>query len=447
MQTHDLTTGGVTKTLVRFTMPFLLASLLQTLYGIVDLIVVGNFTGAAEIAAVSVGSLIMGTLNMFIIGLTAGGTVLIGQLLGAGRKKDMDGTIATMFTLYAAITVALIVILMLCARPILVLMRTPGESFDATLGYVRICIAGMIFTAGYNSIAAVLRGMGDSKHPLLFVFVACIANIIGDIILVGPLGMGAEGAAIATSAAQAVSMAAGIIYLKRHNFSFDFKPRSFRITRDKVAPLLRLGIPISLQEVLVMSSFILLQAIINDMGYIAVAAAGVADKVFMIAVIPATAFSQSIAAMVAQNVGADKPGRVRQSLKAGLIISFAIGVALFAFAQLLPQVFVRAFTSDEAVINNACSYLRSYSYDYLLCSLVFCMNGFINGCGRTRFTLINNIVSTFVVRVPLVFAVVLLVPGATLFHIGIALPVASLVQGIGATGFIMSGKWRDSKVI
>lgn len=438
MQTRDLTTGGVTKTLLKFTVPFFLANLLQTLYGIVDLIIVGQFASPAEIAAVSVGSLVMATVNLFIMGLTAGGTVLVGLNLGAGRDRDVKESIASMFGLYTIVGVLLVALLLPLSPPLLRVMKTPADSFSSTLVYVRVCVGGVIFTTGYNAIAAALRGLGDSKNPLLFVAVACVVNIIGDIALVGGLELGAFGAALATVAAQGLSMLFGIVYLKRREFSF-----KLMLVKEKVKALLRLGIPISLQDVLVMFSFLVMQMVINDMGSVAViAAAGICDKIFNVANISSTSFASSISAMVAQNIGAEKPERVRQSLKTGLLVSFAVGAVLFALAQLAPEMMIRVFNRDAEVIREGSSYLKSYSYEYLACSLVFCMNGFINGCGHTRFTLINNIVSAFVIRLPLIFLFARLIPGFSLFHIGIALPLASLVQGIGTSVFIATGRWK-----
>ncbi|HHU23371.1 MAG TPA: MATE family efflux transporter [Clostridiales bacterium] len=429
--------------MINFSLPFLLANLLQTLYGIVDMLVVGRFSDAAAMAAVSIGSLLMATINLAIIGLTTGGTVLIGQYWGAKRQDDARDTVSTMFTLYWIISLGIMALMLLLIGPILRLMNTPRESFLGALHYTQICLAGLIFTTGYNALACMLRGMGDSKNPLLFVAIACLCNIIGDIILVAGFGMGAEGAAIATTVSQGISMVLGIIYLKRKQFFFDFKPRSFTLKKDKSIELLEVGIPIALQEGLVMLSFIFLEAIINKMGYIATAAAGVADRAFMVAVIPSTAFSAAIASMVAQNIGAGLIERVRKCLRIGLVISFSIGVLMFIIVALVPGAVISLFTPDRDVIATAVEYLRSYKYEFLLCSLVFCMGGFINGTGHTKFTLYNNIISTFAVRVPLVY-IFSRIAGATLFHIGIALPAASAVQLVAAVLYIRFGRWSSS---
>jgi putative MATE family efflux protein len=443
MRTQDLTTGHVTKTLINFSLPFLLANLLQTLYGIVDMLVVGQFSDAAALAAVSIGSLLMGTVNLAVIGLAAGGTVLIGQYWGAKLREEARDTVSTMFTLYWLISLGITGAMLLLAEPILRLMSTPQESYLGALHYTQICLAGLVFTTGYNALSAVLRGMGDSKNPLLFVLIACICNIIGDVVLVAGFNMGAEGAAIATTASQGVSMILGIVYLKKKDFFFDFKPRSFTLKKNQSIALLKVGVPIALQEGLVMLSFVFLEAIINKMGYIATAAAGVADRVFMVAVIPSTAFCSAISSMVAQNIGAGLTDRARKCLRIGLVISFAIGALIFIAMALVPGAAISIFTPDGDVIETAVEYLRSYKYEFLLCSLVFCLNGFINGTGHTRFTLYNNIASTFAVRVPLVY-VFSRIAGATLFHIGIALPLASAVQLLAAALYVRFGRWNTS---
>ncbi len=441
MTPHSLTTGPVTRTLLKFALPYLLANLLQTFYGLVDLLVVGQFSDAANIAAVSLGSMITSTVNSLVIGLTTGGTVLVGQLLGAKRDRDMEETVSTMFTFFPLVSLVLTAVMCLLAAPLLRLMNTPVEAYDGAYAYVQICFVGLFFTAGYNTLSAALRGMGDSMKPLLFVAIACVCNIVGDIILVGPLHMGAAGAAIATTASQGISTLLGVIYLKRKKFLFDFRARSFRIHWDKVRQLLRLGIPISLQEFLSMCSFLILEAIINGMGYIATAAAGVCDKVFMVAVIPSSAFSAAIAAMVAQNAGAGAFDRVRACLRTGLIFSFLIGVALFAWMALAPESAIRLFTGDTDVIAAACNYLTSYKFEYPLCSLVFCINGFINGTGHTRFTLAENLVSTFIVRLPLFFLFSLSAT-ATLGSIGVAMPLASASQLIMVLIYLKTGLWK-----
>jgi len=445
LNSKDLTQGNLAKTLLNFTFPVMLAHLFQVLYGLVDTFMVGRFADSAALASVMVGSLVMATANFMIIGLTAGGTVLIGQYLGAKMNRDADETIATMFTLNSILAVGLTIVFLLVASPILKLINTPPEAYDGALSYLRICFIGTFFTFGYNGLSSALRGMGDSKNPLLFVGIACACNIIGDFILVGPLRMGAGGAAIATTASQAISMIIGVIYLKKRRLLFDFRLKSFKIVPEKVKMLLKIGIPMGLQEALVLVSFMFIASIINRMGYVATAGGGILDKLFMVAVIPANAFSSALAAMVAQNIGADKPERAKKCLLIGMGFGISVSLVIFAVMKIIPGPIVRIFSQDADVIDAACDYIMSYAYDFLLCGIVFPMLGFINGCGRTRLTMGINIVSAFVVRVPLCYLLVWLL-GERLFYLGIGFAVASITQILMATIFILMGNWKKSVI-
>jgi len=446
MKSHDLTKGGLAKTLLTFTLPFMLANLLQALYGLADTFVIGRFADSAALAAVTLGSTIMAMINVLITGFTLGGTVLIGQYLGAKREKDAKETISTMFTLYSILAVGLTVVMLFLAAPILRLINTPAEAFDGALAYLRICFAGIFFTFGYNGLSAALRGMGDSKSPLLFIAIACTVNIVGDVILVGAFGMGPAGAAIATASSQAISMFIGIAYLRKRNFTFDFHLKSFRIIPEKARHILKLGVPMGLQESLVLLSFVIIAAIINNIGYIAVAAAGILDKIFMVAVIPASAFSGSIAAMVAQNIGAGQTERARKCLMIGACFGFVVSAVFFAIMKLFPDAMIRTFTRDSRVVAAACEYLVFYAYDFLLCGLVFPMIGFLNGCGRSRLTMNINIISTFLIRVPVCYLANYLAGGHSLYHLGIGLPIATLIQILMALFFILRGNMGGSAI-
>lgn len=443
----DLTQGRVAPTLLRFALPFLAASALQTLYGIVDLLVVGRFADASAMSAVSISALLTGGITSLVIGLTTGGTVLIGQYLGSGAREDAEKTASTMFTLYAGISVCIAAILFVLARPILTAMNTPEEAFSQALGYVRICACGLVFTVGYNSIAAVLRGGGDSRHPLWFVIVACIFNVIGDLVLVGGFSLGAYGAALATVMGQALSFVAGIIFMRRKGELFDFRLSSFKIHSGKPSRLLRLGIPIALQDSLTMLSFLILESVINNIGVNASAAAGVCDKFFMIGVIPSSAFAQAISAMVAQNMGANKPERVSACLKIGASFSFTVALAMFAWLKINPASAIRIFTSDAGVIEAACVYLHFYAYEYLACSISFPVNGLINGSGHTRFTLINNLSAAFIVRVPLILLFYNLTGDSALYYLSLASTIATSIQLTIALMYFFSGKWKKNNLL
>ena len=438
---NDLTQGSVFRKLWMFTLPFIGANLLQTLYGMVDLYIVGRFATTADVSAVSVSGTVIATFLMFLIGLSVGATIITGQKYGAGEQKTLPSVCATAFTLALIFGGALMVIVGALTVPVLNWINTPEEAMDGAVSYMLICSVGYVFQAVYNMLSGILRGMGDSRSPLLFVGVSSVFNIIGDIILIGIFGMGAAGAAIATVLAQLLCMIYGIIHVKKRDFPFDFHLRSLRLIKEDARALLKMGIPVALQEVLVMFSFIIIEGIINNFGLNASAAAGILDKVFLFATIPTYAFNSAISAMVAQNIGAKEHDRAVKCLWYGSLLSELFAFVFFLLAWLIPDSITGIFTSDSGVIAEGVNYFAGYKFEYLLCSAAFCVNGFINGTGHTRLTLINNVVSTYAVRLPacIIAGSVL---NAGLSGIGYALPVASLVQVIVGYIFFFSKKWR-----
>ena len=431
MSQLSLTEGNVRRALSRFAIPFLGASLLQFLYGAVDLIVVGQFADQAGIAAVSTGSQVMQAVTNFIIGLSTGGTVLVGQYLGARRGEDVNRAIGTLFSLFALIAVVLAAAFALSTNAIVALMQVPAAAVGPARQYLFICACGLVFITGYNMVSGVLRGLGDSKRPMYFVLVACIINIVGDLLLVGVFGLGAAGAALATVAAQGVSLALALAVLRRRDFPFDFKRRSFRIQGDKAARILRLGLPVAVQ-------------IVNHMDVLAQSAAvGLVERITGFIMLFPIAFQSAISAMTAQNMGAGRPDRARQGLKYGILFCLAADIAMFVLVQLVPGLAMRLFTPDAEVIYHGVLYLRTYSIDCILVTFVFTLNGFYSGCGRTGFTLFNSLASTFLVRVPAVFFISLL-PGVTLLHIGVAAPAASAIQVLLQLLYFRTGRWNHS---
>ena len=436
---NDLTKGNVTKTLLRFTVPFLVANVLHTLYGIVDMYIVGQFADATQLSAVAISSGVMMLLNGLLMGFGTGGTVAVGQMFGSHREKDVKETVSTIFCLFPIMAIVLMALGLLLRPQILSLLNAPAESYAGADAYLWICLIGLIFTGFFCAIAAVLRGMGDSKGPTIFIAISCLCNIVGDAFCVGVLKMGAAGAALATTVSQGISVGTGYIYLRRHNFPFDFRPRSFRMYKSKVGMLFRVGIPTSLQETMTSISFLVLEAIINSMGYIASAAAGVSDRVFNVSIMPAVAFAAAISAMVAQNTGAGEFQRGRKCLRVGTLMGFGVAAVIFAAMALFPAQLIGCFSKDEAVIRTGVEYMTFYKFDCLLCSMAFCVNGYINGTGHTRYTMIVNLIASFAVRLPLIWFISRM-PGAGLYHIGLGLPSASIVQLLIGLAFVFFAK-------
>ncbi|PWL62274.1 MAG: MATE family efflux transporter [Oscillospiraceae bacterium] len=441
----NLTEGSIGRRLITFAIPYLIANFVQALYGAVDMAVVGWFANSAGISAVSVGSQVMQIVTSMVSGLTMGGTILIAQYFGAKLEKDTKETISTMLTMFAAAGVGFTAVMFLCAPWVLSLLQTPPEAFEQALSYVRIASCGILFIFGYNAISAMLRGLGDSKSPLLFISIACLTNIALDLLMVGGMGMGPAGAALATILSQAVSMCLAILYLTRRDFIFDFKLQSFRMYKDKALKLLKIGLPVSLQESMVSVSFLFIAAIVNSLGVITSAAVGIAGKFTNFAMLPATAFSGAISALTAQNMGAGQPDRAKKSLLIAISMALGCGFFFFLWVQLAPQSVLHIFKADPQVTAAGIAYMRTFSIDYLLVAFVFCMNGFFNGCGRTVFSMANGLFSTLMVRVPLAYFLSRYIPGS-LSGIGLAAPLASSTSLIFGLIYLKMGRWKQFQV-
>lgn len=446
---QSLLHGKVGSALLRFALPFLAASLLQQLYGTVDMIAVGRLSAnaASSLSAVSTGSQLTYAVTSLVIGLATGSTVLIGQYVGANRQKDIGRTIGTMFPLFAIFAVAITVVMAALTRPLVALLQVPAEAVTESEQYLFICAIGMIFVTGYNMVSGILRGLGDSKTPMILVVVACIINIIGDIILVGPLQMGAAGAAIATVAAQGLSFLFSLVILRRRkDFPFEFKRSSFRLHREQSRQLLKLGLPVAFQDFSIGISFLIITAFINRIGLNESASVGVVGRVSCIAMLVSTAFMSAIAAMTAQNIGAGQPKRARSAMLWGMGLSFAISAVLVLLIQIFPVPVLAFFTEEAAVIETGIPYLRSNILDAVLVAFVFCMNGFFSGCGHTTFSMVNNLISTYGVRV-LGTLLVSILPGTSMFLIGLPAPAASLVQVIIQLFYLRFGSWQKNTVL
>ena len=323
MKEYHLTEGNILKTLLRFAVPFLAAALLQSLYGAADLFVVGTYCSAESVAAVSTGTQVTQIITSLITGLTLGSTILIGQYTGSRETETVKRIIGTTFVVFGITAAVLTVVLLAFEQPLLVLLQTPEESFVLTMRYVAICLWGNIFVCGYNAVSAVLRGYGDSVRPMVFIGISCLINIGLDIWFVRDLGLDSSGTALATILSQAVSMGIAVGYLKKKKFIFDFKWSSFRLDSDIVKKLLRIGIPISFQELMVRISFLYLMTVMNRCGVYAAAVVGIGSKYDVFAMLSATSMANALSALTAHNLGAGKPERAEQSLWYGLGIALS----------------------------------------------------------------------------------------------------------------------------
>lgn len=427
MKELDLTQGSVPKVLLRFAMPFLIANVLQALYGGADLFVVGQYDDAASVAGVAIGSQVMQTITGIILGLTTGTTILIAMGTGAKDDRKVAATIGTSVYFFTVTGIILTLVMVLFHRPIAALMHTPEEAMADTLHYILICSAGIPFIMGYNVVCGILRGLGDSKSPLYFVGLACIINIGADFLLVGGFGMRAAGAAIATVLSQGISFLTALWFLHRRGFHFEFTRRDIRFHKDLSRRIVTLGAPIALQDALINVSFLIITVIVNQMGVIASASLGVVEKIIIFAMLPPTAMAAAVATMTAQNYGAGLIQRMSRCLYSGIGISLVFGVSVCVYSQFLPETLTGIFTNDPAVIEMAAGYLRGYSIDCVMVSFVFCINSYFSGQGNSWFPMIHSMIATFLFRIPLSYLCGQLDP-TDLVLMGYAPPLSTLVS-------------------
>ncbi|MDO4294163.1 MAG: MATE family efflux transporter [Eubacteriales bacterium] len=426
-KTYGLTEGNILGTLVRFAVPVFFALLLQALYGGVDLLVVGQFGETADVSGVSTGSMLLATVTTIVTGLSMGITILVGERIGRGEPEKAGEAIGGGICLFAVCGLVLTAVLVLAANGLAGAMHAPQEAFAQTAGYIRICGAGALFIVAYNVLGAVFRGLGDSRTPLLTVAIACVVNIVGDLVLVAGFHMGAAGAALATVAAQAISVVISFLFIRKKKLPFTLSRKDVRFRREIIFRELRLGTPVALQDFLVGISFLVIQMIVNGFGVTASAGIGVGEKLCTFLMLVPSACSQSMCAFVAQNMGAGHPERAKKALYSGVCAAFAVGVLMCLGAFFQGDRMSALFTGDAAVVAAAHSYLKAYGIDCMLTPFLFCFIGYFNGCEKTFFVMIQGIIGAFLVRIPAVY-LLSKIPGATLFRIGLATPASSLVQ-------------------
>lgn len=419
----DFTQGSILKKLIPFMIPILGALVLQAAYGAVDLLVVGRFGSTAGLSAVSTGSQILNLVTFVITQLAMGITVLIARYIGEKSTGQIGQLLGGAVTVFAIVSAVLFVVMVFFAKPLAVLMQAPQEAISLTTVYVRICDGGIFFIVAYNVLAAIFRGLGDSRSPLIFVAVACVVNIIGDLILVAGFHLDAAGAAIATVAAQAVSVVLAIVLLKKKDLKFGIQKKDFRIN-GQCKRFLKVGLPLALQEFLTQMSFLALCAFVNKLGLEASSGYGVACKIVNFAMLVPSSLMQSMASFVSQNVGAGKPDRAKKSMFTGMGLGVIVGVVVFICVWCFGDVLTSVFTTDTAVIQKGTEYLRGFAPETIVTAVLFSMVGFFNGYEKTVWVMIQGLVQTLLVRLPLAY-VMSIQPHASLTKIGLAAPVAT----------------------
>ena len=441
----DLTSGNIVKTVITFAIPFLLANIIQALYGAVDLMVIGKYCTPDSVSAVSTGTQVTQIITSIISGLTLGGTVIVGRYAGMKREEDIKTTIGTNLTIFFIVGIILTVVMLVFVDNILTLLQTPKSAFDEAKEYVSVCACGIIFICGYNAISAILRGYGDSKSPLVFVFIAGCINILGDILLVKYFNMGVKGTALATIFSQGISMVFAIIYLKNKNFIFDFKLSNFKISKDKLKSLAWVGIPVSFQECMVRLSFLYLTSVTNSLGVNASSAVGIASKYDVFAMLPATSVASALSAIVAQNYGAEKYDRMTKSLFIGIFLALPFSLAFFGWAQISPESMIGIFSKDENIISVGIPFFKTCSFDYICVLFVFCMNGYLNGRSKTIFTMISCCFGALALRMPLIYIVCKYFP-ENLGVIGTVAPSVSFIMAVYTLVYVLYLAKNDKKI-
>ena len=431
----DFTQGNILKKLVAFMMPVLGALILQAAYGAVDLLVVGRFGSTSGLSAVSTGSQVLNLVTFVVIQFAMGITVLIARYLGEKRPERIGAVIGGGTVVFTMMSVVLFIAMVGFARPISVLMQAPAEAVDLTASYVRICGAGILFIVAYNLLSAIFRGLGDSKSPLLFVLVACIVNIIGDLILVAGLHMDAAGAAIATITAQALSVVFAVMLLLKKDLPFAITKKDFRLN-PQCRKFLKIGLPLALQEFLTQISFLALCAFVNRLGLEASSGYGVACKIVNFAMLVPSSLMQSMASFVSQNIGAGKKKRAKQSMFTGIGVGLAVGCVVFVLVLFKGDVLCSAFSTDAAVIQNGFAYLKGFAPETLVTAILFSMVGYFNGNNKTVWVMTQGLIQTLLVRLPLAYFMSIQ-PNASLTKIGLAAPVATTVGIVLNVGFFI----------
>lgn len=432
---NNFTEGNILRKLSLFMLPVLGALILKAAYGAVNLLVVGRFGSTAGLSAVSTGSQLMNLVTFMVTQLAMGATVLIARYLGEKKPERIGAVLGGATVVFAILATVLFVLLVFFAHPIAVLMQAPSEALGLTTRYVRICGMGIFFIVAYNMLAAIFRGLGDSKSPLLFVLVACLINIAGDLLFVAGFKMDAAGAAIATIMAQAVSVVLAIVILLKKDLPFTLKKSDFRLN-PQCRKFLQVGLPLALQEVLTQASFLALCAFVNRLGLTASSGYGVASKIVSFAMLIPSALMQSMASFVAQNVGASKPKRAKQAMFTGMGIGLVFGCAVFALVMLKGDVLAGIFSTDAEVVQKGFEYLKGFAPETILTAILFSMLGYFNGNNKTVFVMIQGLVQTLLVRLPMSY-LMSIQPNASLTKIGLAAPVSTLVGVLLNTAFYL----------
>lgn len=426
---RNLTKGSVFKNIVLFSLPYLLSYFLQTLYGMADLFIVGQFEGVESITAVSVGSQVMHMLTVMIVGLAMGSTVMIGKFIGADKKEEASAAVGNTVVLFMGVAAVLTIGLLMLVHPVVRVMSTPQEAVSDTVRYLTICFMGIPFITAYNIISSIFRGMGDSKSPMYFIGIACGVNIFLDYLFIGGMRLGASGAALGTVLSQTISVITALLVIRRKKTGISIKKYHLKPCSAVMGQILKIGIPVALQDGFIQIAFIVITIIANKRGLNDAAAVGIVEKLIgIVFLVPSTMLS-AVSAISAQNIGAGKHERAVRTLKYAVMIAAGFGFTVAVITQFVSVPVVKIFTEDAAVAVMGGQYLRSYIWDCMLAGVHFCFSGYFCACGKSGISFIHNSLSIILARIPGAYLTSLYFPN-NLYPMGLAAPAGSILSDV-----------------
>lgn len=444
---RNLTKGSVLKNIVLFSLPYLLSYFLQTLYGMADLFIVGQFEGVESITAVSVGSQVMHMLTVMIVGLAMGSTVMIGKFIGADKKEETSAAVGNTVVLFMGVATVLTIGLLMLVHPVVRVMSTPQEAVSDTVRYLTICFMGIPFITAYNIISSIFRGMGDSKSPMYFIGIACGVNIFLDYLFIGGMRLGESGAALGTVFSQTISVLTALLVIRRKKAGISIKKYHLKPCSAVMGQILKIGIPVALQDGFIQIAFIVITIIANKRGLNDAAAVGIVEKLIgIVFLVPSTMLS-AVSAISAQNIGAGKHERAVRTLKYAVMIAAGFGFTVAVITQFVSVPVVKIFTEDAAVAVMGGQYLRSYIWDCMLAGVHFCFSGYFCACGKSGISFIHNSLSIILARIPGAYLTSLYFPN-NLYPMGLAAPAGSILSDvICVIAFVYLNKKRRGNVL
>ena len=426
---RNLTSGSVMKNLLFFSLPYLLSFFLQTLYGMADLLIIGQFGSVADTTAVSVGSQVMHMLTVMIVGLAMGATVNIGQAVGGKDSRKAALFTGNTVTLFMGLSLVLTFLLLILRSAIVSAVSTPADAAMGTVDYLTICFIGIPFITAYNIISAVFRGMGDSKSPMYFIAIACAANIALDYLFIGALGMGPAGAALGTTLSQAVSVVISLIFVKMRKTDFALKKADLKPDKQITGKILKIGVPVAMQDGFIQIAFMVITVIANRRGLNDAAAVGIVEKIIGFLFLVPSSMLSAVSALGAQNIGAQKPERARKTLLYAIFIAAGFGGTAAVIMQFLSSGAVSLFTDSAVVTRLGGEYLRGYAWDCLFAGIHFAFSGYFCACGKSGISFMHNMIAILLVRIPGAYFMSSMFP-ESLYPMGLATAAGSLLSAI-----------------